>query len=275
MKIIILIISLLILARANDVLPIVSNTIVNDWHDCPFLMYSYGFLTTSGLMTQIPDLQYCVANATNLKANIEAAIAQFQQRTVTTIGKGVIILGKTFGDLIDECGNTFVESRNLLSQLKQDLKSETFILAGLQRLADNIGVVLQDIDNSKFDMDNGDYFLSGSDAGNVASIFFQFQTPIEEDNDKTPYPFADCFEGEELIRMKHIYVEQTERNTWRFGLEGTILRTFSLDYVKIEDKFSNNKSQIYALDGKQYRVGENFYQVLEEIGGFDNVIENY
>lgn len=279
MKTLILILSLVILSNANNFLALETTTTpIQDWQNCPFLMFGFGFLSGSGLLDQIPDLQACVSNATNLKTNIEQAISQFEQKTVPSIGMGVIILGKTFGNLIDECGNTYLESRNLLRQLKNDFKNETFLLAGLQRLLDNIGVVLQDLDNSKFDYDNGDYYSAGSEAGSVAKMFLQPQNNnlalIHTKTNSTPYPFADCSEGEEVISMKHVYVEKTERNNWRFGIEAKVLRTVSVVSVKMEDyknKFTEGKSKIYALNEKKYQAGDNFFELLDEITPFRNV----
>ena len=90
----------------------------------------------------------------------------------------------------------------------------------------------------------------------------------------TPYPFADCSEGEEIISMKHVYVEKTQRNNWRFGIEAKVLMTVSVVSVKIDDyknKFTEGKSDIYALAEKKYQAGDNFFELLDEIAPFSNV----
>ena len=74
--------------------------------------------------------------------------------------------------------------------------------------------------------------------------------------------------------MKHVYVEKTQRNNWRFGIEAKVLMTVSVVSVKIDDyknKFTEGKSDIYALAEKKYQAGDNFFELLDEIAPFSNV----
>ena len=142
-------------AASSDFLPLLaSSQSMTLLKECPILDFSYGFLSGSGILSTIPDLHYCVGNLTDFKSNIEQIIALFEQKTVQSIGSGIVFLGNVLANLIDDCGNTYLEGKRELDSLRKNLTDETFLIEAFQRLTKNIGTVLQDLDHSKFSHDS-------------------------------------------------------------------------------------------------------------------------
>ena len=270
MKQIIILIFLVGFSLENQFLPVTTTvSTVNDWQDCPFLMFTYGFLSVSEILQQIPDLGNCVSNITDITQNVEAIINLFEQETVQSIGQAVILLGKTLKNLIDDCGNTYLNTTVVLNELKADLHNETFIIEGLQRVLSHIDVVIQDLDNMQYDYEQGNYFLSGEDVGDVLKIFLNPDTQVIKEFKGIPYPFVDLQEGNDIARVNHVYAEETAKKTLNIRFEGNIMQTLTIKNIKIDFIQGNRlvNTVDYQLEGKKYKSGKPFEIILNELDG--------
>lgn len=248
----------------NNFLPILSTP--KNFEEIPLVLFSYGFLSGSGLLAQIPDLENCVTNITHAKENIEKIIDLFEQKTIPSIGNGVILLGKTLADLIDDCGNTYLESRAALKTLKQELTNETFIIQGLQRVFANIGIVLQDLDNAKYDYQNGDYFSSGENAGFVIKLFLQ-EKNIELSLGNA-FPFADCDNKLQAIEILHVYLQKSDINrNYSIILQGNVLDNFETGKINLEVRQGNYliSQKVVDMNGKKYKTGDKLVEIIGDI----------
>lgn len=253
-------ITLLFLLKLAHSAPFLANYPISIHSKCPVISFTSGFISGSGLL---PDLENCITNITNLTQNIDYIYQLYEAKTIESIGNAMVLFGNTVSNLIKDCGNTYIDYFSIKG-LEHNLTNETFIIEGFERLYNNIGNILEELDNFKFYLDNGDYYQSGEFLGHVFKVF------LTEKSERVVklglgYPFINCDIGDRkaMISIEKVFYRAIEGKGVNLEVKGRILKGVTLKNAKLQFLKNGNiiEEEVLAVDNKALNIVGGDFQV--------------
>lgn len=136
---------------------------------------SLGFLSASGVLSNIEDFPSCIFEAQTLTTAIPQLLADLKTHNASSIAQAISIYQKDILPAAQVCGAAGTEGIAVAKDIISKLSNKDFDEAGLSRLLNNSQEVLGSLAEAYGDFSQKQWVSFGSALGDIVGLFFNIQ----------------------------------------------------------------------------------------------------